>query len=163
MRDRKLATQDIYPLSQTPLRFLLSDRIDLSKETNVVSVTADEFVHQRDHRGEQALIGTSRLMLMIGTKDGQLQAVDGDRRQGYDTYGRGLQCRTRPKLYRLDPAMLELVFPQSFSTNYLLGIAAARRSRQRLQCAPSGRSNRRRGFRGALRGVAILFGARSRE
>ena len=25
VRDRKLATQDVYPLSQTPLRFLLSD------------------------------------------------------------------------------------------------------------------------------------------
>ena len=29
VRDRTLATQDIYPLSQTPLRYLLSDRIDL--------------------------------------------------------------------------------------------------------------------------------------
>ena len=52
VRDRKLATQDIYPLSQTPLRFLLSDRIDLLKDTNVVSVTADEVLHQRHHRGE---------------------------------------------------------------------------------------------------------------
>ncbi len=34
VRDRKLATQDLYPLSQTPLRFLLSDRIDLLRETN---------------------------------------------------------------------------------------------------------------------------------
>jgi len=42
VRDTKLATQDIYPLSQTPLRFLLSDRIDLLKDTNVVSVTADD-------------------------------------------------------------------------------------------------------------------------
>ena len=42
VRDRKLATQDIYPLSQTPLRFLLSDRIDLLKDTNVVAVTSDE-------------------------------------------------------------------------------------------------------------------------
>ncbi len=29
VRDRNLATQDIYPLSQTPLRYLLSDRIDI--------------------------------------------------------------------------------------------------------------------------------------
>ena len=42
VRDRKLATQDIYPLSQTPLRYLLSDRIDLLKDTNVVSVSADD-------------------------------------------------------------------------------------------------------------------------
>src|SRR4030081_2430835 len=42
VRDNKLATQDIYPLSQTPLRFLLSDRIDLLRDTNVVNVTADD-------------------------------------------------------------------------------------------------------------------------
>src|SRR5258708_8939872 len=42
VRAPKLATHDIYPLSQTPLRFLLSDRIDLLKDTNVVSVTADD-------------------------------------------------------------------------------------------------------------------------
>ena len=33
VRDRKLATQDLYPLSQTPLRFLLADRIDLMQAT----------------------------------------------------------------------------------------------------------------------------------
>src|SRR5260370_42690475 len=42
VRDRKLATQDLYPLSQTPLRFLLSDRIDLLRQTNVVGVHADD-------------------------------------------------------------------------------------------------------------------------
>jgi hypothetical protein len=42
VRDRKLATQDLYPLSQTPLRFLLADRIDLMREANVVSVSADD-------------------------------------------------------------------------------------------------------------------------
>ena len=38
VRDRKLATQDLYPLSQTPLRFLLADRIDLLRDTNVVGI-----------------------------------------------------------------------------------------------------------------------------
>src|SRR5206468_8683681 len=42
VRDRKLATQDLYPLSQTPLRFLLSDRIDLLRETSVISVKSDD-------------------------------------------------------------------------------------------------------------------------
>src|SRR4029077_20859736 len=42
VRDRKLATQDLYPLSQTPLRFLLADRIDLLKDTNVVAVMSDD-------------------------------------------------------------------------------------------------------------------------
>ncbi len=71
--NRKLATQDIYPLSQTPLRYLLSDRIDLLKDTNVVSVTADDLFISVTIEEKQALIGTSRLMLMIGAKDGQLK------------------------------------------------------------------------------------------
>src|SRR6185503_5236486 len=42
VRDRKLATQDVFPLSQTPLRFLLADRIDLIRDTKVTAVYADE-------------------------------------------------------------------------------------------------------------------------
>jgi outer membrane lipoprotein-sorting protein len=42
VRDRKLATQDVYPLSQTPLRYLLNDRIDLLKDTNVVNISSDD-------------------------------------------------------------------------------------------------------------------------
>jgi outer membrane lipoprotein-sorting protein len=85
VRDRKLATQDIYPLSQTPLRFLLSDRIDLLKDTNVVSITADDVFISVTIEEKQALIGTSRLMLMIGTKDGQLKQWTVTDPQGYDT------------------------------------------------------------------------------
>src|SRR5271168_3789681 len=40
VRDRNLATQDSYPLSQTPLRYLLAERIDLWRETHLVSVGA---------------------------------------------------------------------------------------------------------------------------
>jgi outer membrane lipoprotein-sorting protein len=85
VRDRKLATQDIYPLSQTPLRFLLSDRIDLLKDTNVVSVTADDVFISVTIEEKQALIGTSRLMLMVGAKDGQLKQWTVTDPQGYDT------------------------------------------------------------------------------
>ncbi|MFX9669134.1 outer-membrane lipoprotein carrier protein LolA, partial [Acinetobacter baumannii] len=65
VRDRRLATQDIYPLSQTPLRYLLSDRIDLMKDTNVVSVTADDVFVSITIEEKQALVGTSRFLLMI--------------------------------------------------------------------------------------------------
>ncbi|MCC2111941.1 MAG: outer-membrane lipoprotein carrier protein LolA [Hyphomicrobiales bacterium] len=41
IRDKKLKTQDLYPLSKTPLRFLLSDEIDLARDTKVLSVTPD--------------------------------------------------------------------------------------------------------------------------
>jgi outer membrane lipoprotein-sorting protein len=85
VRDRKLATQDLYPLSQTPLRFLLSDRIDLLKETNVVAVRADDTFVTVTIEEKQPLIGTSRLMMMVGTKDFQLKQWTVTDPQGYDT------------------------------------------------------------------------------
>lgn len=41
VKDRKLNTQDIWPLNETPLRFLLADQIDLTKDTNVVGVVVE--------------------------------------------------------------------------------------------------------------------------
>jgi len=110
VRDRKLATQDIYPLSQTPLRFLLSDRIDLLKDTNVVNVTADDVFISVTIEEKQVLIGTSRLMLMIGTKDGQLKQWTVTDPQGYDTTIAVYNLDTSKKL---DPGMFKIDF-----TNY---------------------------------------------
>ena len=106
VRDRKLATQDIYPLSQTPLRYLLSDRIDLLKDTNVVSVTADDVFISVTIEEKQLLIGTSRLMLMVGAKDGQLKQWTVTDPQGYDTtvavYNLDTSKRFDPGLFKID-------------------------------------------------------------
>jgi outer membrane lipoprotein-sorting protein len=106
VRDRKLATQDIYPLSQTPLRFLLSDRIDLLKDTNVVNVTADDVFISVTIEEKQALIGTSRLMLMVGAKDGQLKQWTVTDPQGYDTtvavYNLDSSRKVDPGLFKID-------------------------------------------------------------
>jgi outer membrane lipoprotein-sorting protein len=106
VRDTKLATQDIYPLSQTPLRFLLSDRIDLLKDTNVVNVTADDVYISVTIEEKQALIGTSRLMLMVGTKDGQLKQWTVTDPQGYDTtiavYNLDSSKKVDPGLFKID-------------------------------------------------------------
>jgi outer membrane lipoprotein-sorting protein len=85
VRDRKLATQDLYPLSQTPLRFLLSERIDLMRETNVIGVRADEVFVTIIIEERQPLVGTSRLMMMVGAKDFQLKQWTITDPQGYDT------------------------------------------------------------------------------
>jgi outer membrane lipoprotein-sorting protein len=106
VRDKKLATQDIYPLSQTPLRFLLSDRIDLLKDTNVVSVSADDVFISVTIEEKQALIGTSRLMLMVGAKDGQLKQWTVTDPQGYDTtvavYNLDTSKKVDPGLFKID-------------------------------------------------------------
>jgi outer membrane lipoprotein-sorting protein len=107
VRDRKLATQDIYPLSQTPLRYLLSDRIDLLKDTNVVNVTADDLFISVTIEEKQALIGTSRLMLMIGAKDGQLKQWTVTDPQGYDTTVAVYNLDSSKKL---DPGMFKIDF-----------------------------------------------------
>ena len=91
VRDRKLATQDIYPLSQTPLRFLLSDRIDLLRDTNVVERAGRRRVRHRGDRGEAAVVGTSRLMMMVERQGLPAQAMDGDRPAGLRHHGRSLQ------------------------------------------------------------------------
>ena len=106
VRDRKLATQDIYPLSQTPLRFLLSDRIDLLRDTNVVAVRGDDVYVTVVIEERQALIGTSRLMMMLGAKDYQLKQWTVTDPQGYDTTvavsNLDTSKRPDPLMFRID-------------------------------------------------------------
>ena len=85
VRDRKLETQDLYPLSQTPLRFLLADRIDLLRETNVVSVSADDTFLSLLIEEKQTLGGTHKVLLMFSVKDTQLKQWTITDPQGYDT------------------------------------------------------------------------------
>ena len=85
VRDRKLATQDLYPLSQTPLRYLLADRINLIRDTDVVSVTADDTFATVVIEEKELAIGTSRLMMMFDAKDLTLKQWTVTDPQGYDT------------------------------------------------------------------------------
>jgi len=85
VRDRKLATQDLYPLSQTPLRFLLADRIDLLTDTDLVGVYSDDMFVTVVVEQRQILGGTHRLMLMFSTKDVELKQWTVTDPQGYDT------------------------------------------------------------------------------
>jgi outer membrane lipoprotein-sorting protein len=85
VRDRKLATQDLYPLSQTPLRFLLADRIDLLKDTDLVGVYSDNMFATMVIEQRQIIGGTYRLMLMFSAKDLELKQWTVTDPQGYDT------------------------------------------------------------------------------
>jgi outer membrane lipoprotein-sorting protein len=106
VRDRRLATQDIYPLSQTPLRFLLADKIDLLRDTQVTSVTADELFVSIVVEEKQALIGTSRLMMMFDAKNLELRQWVVTDPQGYDTTiavsNLDSNRRPDPALFRID-------------------------------------------------------------
>jgi len=106
VRDRKLATQDLYPLSQTPLRFLLADRIDLLKDTNLVGVYADDLFVTLVIEERQVFGGTHRLLLMFGAQDYQLRQWTITDPQGYDTtvavYNLDATQKLDPGLFKID-------------------------------------------------------------
>jgi outer membrane lipoprotein-sorting protein len=106
VRDRKLATQDVYPLSQTPLRFLLSDKVDLMKDSSLTSVYADDVFVTAVLEEKNGLVGTSRLMIMFNAKDMQLKQWTVTDPQGYDTtvavYNLDSTKTPDPSMFRID-------------------------------------------------------------
>jgi outer membrane lipoprotein-sorting protein len=106
VRDRRLATQDVYPLSQTPLRFLLSDRVDLTKDTQLVAVHADDVFITVVVEEKNGIVGTSRLMIMFSATDMQLKQWTVTDPQGYDTtvavYNLDSSRRPDPSMFKID-------------------------------------------------------------
>jgi outer membrane lipoprotein-sorting protein len=106
VRDRKLATQDVYPLSQTPLRFLLAERIDLLKDTSVVGAYADDTFVTVVIEEKQTFGGTHRVMMMFGARDNQLRQWTITDPQGYDTtvalYNTDASKKPDPTLFKID-------------------------------------------------------------
>jgi outer membrane lipoprotein-sorting protein len=106
VRDRNLATQDLYPLSQTPLRFLLSDNVNLLKDTNLVAVYADDVFVTVVVEEKNAIAGTSRLMIMFSAKDMQLKQWTVTDPQGYDTtvavYNLNSKAKPDPGMFKID-------------------------------------------------------------
>ncbi|KAA2237928.1 LolA family protein [Salinarimonas soli] len=70
VRDRKLATQDLYPLSQTPLKFLTRERVDLGRDVKVTSVDRTETEARVALEDRSTLGGTSKIVLHF---DGAVQ------------------------------------------------------------------------------------------
>ncbi|MEP7031527.1 MAG: outer-membrane lipoprotein carrier protein LolA [Pseudolabrys sp.] len=106
VRDRRLATQDVFPLSQTPLRFLLSDKVDLMKDSHLTAVYADDVFITVVVEERNGVVGTSRLMIMFGAKDMALKQWTVTDPQGYDTtvavYNLDNSRRPDPNMFRID-------------------------------------------------------------
>ncbi|MDR6952455.1 outer membrane lipoprotein-sorting protein [Ancylobacter sp. 3268] len=85
VRDKKLKTQDITPLSATPLRFLLSENFDLARNANVTGVYQDDVFATVVLEEKQPMVGTYRLMIMFDAKTMQLKQWTVTDPQGFDT------------------------------------------------------------------------------
>ena len=105
--NRSLETSDYYPLSQTPLRYLLADHIDLLRDTDVVSVSADDTFITVVVEENQVMLGTSRLMMMFDAKTVALKQWTVTDPQGLDT---------TVAVYNLDP--VKKPDPNLFVINY---------------------------------------------
>jgi outer membrane lipoprotein-sorting protein len=85
VRDRNLATQQLWSLSETPLRYLLADHINLLRDTNVTSVSADDKFITVVIEEKQVMVGTTRLMIMFDAKTATLKQWTVTDPQGLDT------------------------------------------------------------------------------
>jgi len=65
VRDRKLATQDLYLISQTPLKFLLRERVNLGQDIRITGISSDPNAVRINLEDTTTLGGTSRITLFF--------------------------------------------------------------------------------------------------
>lgn len=81
--NRKLRTWDLYPLDKTPLKLLLSDKIDLSKQ--MVHSVKEEPDLTTIVLGDKSIFGNSTITLMFDPKSFELRQWTIRDAQGKDT------------------------------------------------------------------------------
>jgi outer membrane lipoprotein-sorting protein len=84
VRDIKNQTQDLYPLSKTPLRFLLADQIDLTSEANVTNVSLEPDL-VKVVLEQSTVFGDGKLTMIFDRKTNELRQWTVTDAQGYDT------------------------------------------------------------------------------
>ena len=106
MKDRKLNTQDLYYLSQTPLRFLLADKIDLISDARVIALTLQRDWATLTLEEKSTLGGTARIQLMFSSADYSLKQWTVTDAQGYETtvalFDVDTSSRPSDKLFYID-------------------------------------------------------------
>lgn len=104
--DRKLHTQDLYFIGQTPLKFLLNDTIDLGRDTKVLDVAGDGAGGVSiDIEDKSTFGGTSKLRLTFDEKPFSLRQWTVTDPQGYETVVSlsNIDLSTKP-----DPALFSI-------------------------------------------------------
>ena len=110
IRDRKLATQDMYFISQTPLKFLLKDHVDLKKDVRILDVTSDRKNAVITVEDKVTFGGTSRIKLIFDAKTFALKQWQVTDPQGYETlvslFNIDLSEAPDPALFRINSERL---------------------------------------------------------
>lgn len=106
VRDKKLATQDIYSLGQTPLKFLVREKMDLARDGTITGAGVDGDVLSVRLEDRSTLGGTSKITLkfdLVANVLKQWVVIDP---QGYETsvalYNLDTQRRPDAKNFVID-------------------------------------------------------------
>jgi outer membrane lipoprotein-sorting protein len=109
VRDIKNQTQDLYPLSKTPLRFLLADRIDLTSEASVTNVSIEPDLVSVVLE-QSTVFGDGRLTMVFDRKTSELRQWTVTDAQGYDTsvavYNVTANQPADEKLFKIDRTII---------------------------------------------------------
>jgi outer membrane lipoprotein-sorting protein len=107
VNDRKLKTQQTYAIGQTPLKFLLQDKIDLRSDTQILNVlnSPEAMMILLDDR--TTFGGTSRIRLIFDPVTYELRQWQVRDPQGYETlvtlYNLDLKQKPDPALFKILP------------------------------------------------------------
>ncbi|MFM9976061.1 MAG: outer-membrane lipoprotein carrier protein LolA [Beijerinckiaceae bacterium] len=113
VRDRKLGTQDLYFIGQTPLKFLLKDQIDISRDTKVLEASSEGNSMSVLIEDRATFGGTSRIKLTFDAASSALRQWKVIDPQGYETLVSlfGVDTSRKP-----DPALFK-INQENFRTN----------------------------------------------
>jgi outer membrane lipoprotein-sorting protein len=103
--DRRLHTQDLYFIGQTPLKFLLSDHVDLAHDTKLLDVTGDSNGASVEIEDKTTFGGTSKVRLTFDMQPFTLRQWTVTDPQGYETVVSlsNVDLNTKP-----DPALFKI-------------------------------------------------------
>ena len=106
IRDRKLATQDLYSIGQTPLKFLLKEQMNLERDTIVTGVSTKGDILSLKLEDRSTLGGTSKITLNFDLAANTLRQWVVIDPQGYETsvslYNLDTQRRPDQKNFVID-------------------------------------------------------------
>jgi outer membrane lipoprotein-sorting protein len=106
IRDRKLHTQDLYLIGQTPLKFLTKERIDISRDTKVLDVKTDAAAVSILIEDKATLGGTSRIKLIFDPGSFALKQWTVRDPQGAETvvslFNVDFNRKPEPELFKID-------------------------------------------------------------
>ena len=104
--DKKLNTQDEYFIGQTPLKFLLSDHIDLARDTHLLNVSQEGNTITIELEDRAALGGTAHLSLVFDASTFALKQWTVIDAQGFQTvvtlFNVDLKTQPDPALFHID-------------------------------------------------------------